>query len=933
MENHKLAALAATLALLGAVTLTAVETSDTHEAERDFALKVLPILQEKCFACHGDDPEEIEGGLSLLTLDDILLGGDGYGDIVVPGSPEESVIMTAITWADPDLEMPPKENDRLSAPQVAIIEKWIAHGAVWPSLPQRQAYQQAEWSKTHNEDGMIVQTSGGQSDEWTYRRYQPEDVWAFQPVKKTEIPEGFSGHPIDYFISRKLDDAGVAPAPRTDARTLVRRASLSLVGFLPTPTEAMAFASAADPAAAMNDLVDGLLASPHYGERWAQHYLDVARYADTAGMSNDYERSNMWRYRDYVIRSLNDDKPYNEFIVEQLAGDEIWATQPEGERDPELLVATSFLRLGSWDPAMVPVPEARQLYIDDVVNSVGQTFLSTTMRCFKCHDHKFDPLPTLDYYRVYATFAGTQLAEREAPFLPEENLSGFEDEKAMVERLLAYSSGKLGELEAKQETAERAWYVDNALPFVKGDDRKAIPDELKPPRHAGLDYIEQGRLKVREQDEWIWKRRLERFEPIAQSVYNGPDPKFLNSRKLRAPDKIDAAAKIESFIFTGGSHLAPGARVQPGVISSLGVPVDPDAEDPYLISEDLNGRRLAFAHWVADELNPLTARTIVNRVWQHHFGRPIAGNPVNFGAKGRKPTHPELLDWLTADFVENGWKLKRLHKLIMTSATYQMSSLHPQREALANSDPHNDLLAFYPHRRLTAEEIRDSMLRITGELNPEIGGRPIQPEMNREVALQPRMIQFSIAPAYQPSISAGDRNRRSIYAYRVRGLPDPFLEIFNQPNPNDACERRDDASVSPQAFTMMNSDMTTDRSIAFALRLAQGAPSLDAQIDRAFDLAFNRQPSESEKKSLLSYAHEMQDYHRGIVPQPVTYPTQITRTLVEEFSGMPFEYEEILPAYEGYQPDAKAADVSPEIRALADICLLIFNTNEFIYTY
>jgi mono/diheme cytochrome c family protein len=931
MENLRLPAFAAALVLLATVAPAFGESPDLVAAEREFALKVLPLLKAKCFACHGEDPDEIEGGLSMLTRDDLLLGGDGYGDVVVPGSAQESIIMTAITWADPDLEMPPKANDRLTDPQVALIEKWIAHGAVWPSLDKQKAFREEEWANTHTEDGEIMRTSGGQSDEWTYRRYQPEEIWAFQPVKKPEIPETFHGNPVDYFVSGKLQAAGYAPAPRTDVRTLARRASLSLVGYLPTPAEAAAFA-AADPATAMGDLVDDLLATPHYGERWAQHWLDIARYADTAGMSNDYERSNLWRYRDYVIRSLNDDKPYNQFIVEQLAGDEIWSGQPEDQRDPELLVATGFLRMGSWDPAMVLVPEARQLYIDDVVNSVGQTFLSTTMRCFKCHDHKFDPLPTLDYYRVYATFAGTQLAEREAPFLPEENLRGMAEEKAIVERLLAFASEKNDELKAKSDAADRAWYAENGLPFVKGDARKAMPDELKPPRHAGLDYTELGRLKVRAQDEWIWTRRLERFEPMVQSVYNGADLESLNSRKLRMPAK-PVEGKIESFIFTGGSLQARAARVQPGVLSALRVPVDPDADDPYVISEALEGRRLAFANWVADPRNPLTARTIVNRVWQHHFGRAIAGNTINFGAKGQKPTHPELLDWLTADFVENGWKIKRLHKLIMTSAAYQMSAQHPQQAELANTDPTNDLLAFYPNRRLTAEELRDSMLRITGELNPEVGGLPIMPEMNREVALQPRMIQFSIAPAYQPSITPEDRNRRSIYAYRVRGLPDPFLEIFNQPNPNDACERRDEASVSPQAFTMMNSDMMTDRSIAFALRLEKEAQSVDDQIDLAFELAFNRPPSVPEKQTLLTYVQKMQGYHHEVVPDPVTYPTKITRTLVEEFSGQPFDYEEILPNYEVYQPDAKAADVSPETRALADICLLIFNTNEFIYTY
>jgi hypothetical protein len=352
-----------------------------------------------------------------------------------------------------------------------------------------------------------------------------------------------------------------------------------------------------------------------------------------------------------------------------------------------------------------------------------------------------------------------------------------------------------------------------------------------------------------------------------------------------------------------------------------------------LLPDELEGRRLALAKWIAHPENPLTARSIVNRVWQYHFGKPLAGNPNNFGVKGRKPTHPKLLDWLAADFVENGWRLKRLHKQIMSSRTYQQSGKHPELEKLSNVDPNNDLFARFPTRRLTAEELRDGMLMVTGELNAAAGGLPIMPEMNMEVALQPRMIQFSLAPAYQPSPRPEERNRRSIYAYRIRGLANPFLETFNQPNPNDSCEERDAAAVSPQAFTLLNSDLVTDRSLAFALRLEREGKTLEKQIERAFHLAFGRKPTAKERDRMTAYVFQMRKYHAGVKPEPVKYPTKITRSLVEEFTGEPFEYEEILPVYENYVRDKKAADVGANTRALADLCLLLFNSNEFIYVY
>ena len=953
MENRKFLPFIAALLPLGTLHAAPV---DQRAAEREFTLKVLPLLKDKCFACHGDDPKKIKGKLNMHTREGMLKGGESSEQVLVPGDAKASDMFIAVTWADKDMEMPPKENDRLKPEQIELVRAWIDAGAPWPGEAEQKKLREEEWAVVSNADGTIWKTSGGLADAWTYRRYKPEDVWGFLPVKKPALTDAKDESPVDHFIAAKLANAKVQPAAQADPRMLIRRATFDLLGLPPTPEETETFLTAwkADATKAWGDLIDRLLASPHYGERWAQHWLDVARYADTGGMANDFERSNMWRYHDYVIRSFNQDKPYDEFVLEQLAGDqladaaaakrlggdtkkieEVRKTGAFTEKEAEQIVATGFLRMGPWDNAMVKDEEARQIYRDDLINNIGQAFLSTTLRCFKCHDHKFDPLPTRDYYRIYSAISGTQMAERPLRYLPEEKRDGFAEGKAFVDKMLAFASGEKNKIVEQRETAAREWFKEHNLPYKPNEARQKLPDEEKPPRAVGLDYMSEGQLKVREQDEWIWQRALERYEPMVQSVYDGPDPKltYKSGRDLRMPEKINVNWRPDSRIFTGGSIEAPGEKVQPGVLSAIGLGVEGAEGDPYLLPEDLTGRRLGLAKWIADARNPLTTRSIVNRVWQYHFGKPIVSTPNNFGVKGGKPTHPELLDWLTADFVEHGWTLKRLHKLIMMSQTYQMAAQHPQGDKLRNDDPNNDLFAYYPNRRLTAEELRDAMLAVTGELDPTLGGLPIMPEINMEVALQPRMIQFSLAPAYQPSRTPQERNRRSIYAYRVRGQADPFLEVFNLPNPNESCDLRDSASVSPQAFTMMNSDLTTDRSIAFAVRLQREAKTPAEQIERAFHLALGRAPTDTESKRMTAYLADMQTYHRGATPKTEKYPTRITRSLVEEFSGKVFEYEEILPGFENYVPDKKPADVSPETRALADVCLALFNTHEFAYLY
>lgn len=939
----------------GAVVADEPESKSNTEAETLFTLKVLPVLQAKCFGCHGSDTEDVRGDYNLLTRAGMLSGGESGEPSLVPGSPEESSLYQAVLWNG--YEMPPKENDRLNDTQIKDLRTWIAAGAPWPSAKRQAEIRDAQWENPTNDEGQLVRTSGGTSEEWTTRRYDPHDLWAFQKLadKKEILSEEVELHEaIDRFVAEKLASANLPAAKQAEPRHLIQRATWDLLGLPATPEEIDKFekAWAEDADQAWSNLIDRLLASPRYGERWGRHWLDVTRYADTGGMANDYERSNMWRYRDYVIRSFNEDKPYNEFVVEQLAGDELAdesvrqrtdgkqkdvnQAQDRGsynEEESEWLVATGFLRMGPWDNAMVENDEARQIYLDDLVNVTGQTFLGQTMRCCKCHDHKFDPLPTRDYYRMYSAFATTHMAERNVPFLPEENQARFDEEKKHVERMLKFAVDEKNKLVEKREAAAKAWFEEHNLPYKDEAARRDLPDDEKPPRHCGLDHVEQGQLKVREQDEWIWTRRLERFQPMAQSVYNAPASQIggVFARKLRIKRAKDQETDVVQHILIGGALSALGDAVQPGVLSAVGLPANPSSESPYLVTSDVDGRRLELARWIAHPENGLTSRAIVNRIWQYHFGQAIAANPNNLGAKGGKPSHPQLIEYLAADFVDNGWTMKRLHREIMLSEAYRRSSIPVAPEQTAEVDPNNQLLSHFPRRRLSAEEIRDGILSITGELVHCQGGLPVMPEINMEVALQPRMIQFSLAPAYQPSATPDERNRRTIYAYHVRGQADPFTELFNQPNPNDSCELREAAAVTPQVFTLLNSDTMIDRSLALAIRLEASQKTVTDQIDSAFRLALGRHATDQEIERLSKYVAEMTAYHADKAPQPATYPTEITRSLVEEFSGDVFEYTEILPVFEHYQQDTKPADVSAETRALADLCLLLLNSNEFMY--
>lgn len=947
-----------------------------EEPEILFVRRVLPLLNDKCFACHGKD--KVEGGLDLRTKSALLAGGESGDAAMVEGMPDVSPVILAVTRTDSKWSaMPPKESEKLSKEQIAWVHEWIKAGAPWPDEERVRDIAKRNESKWLMEDGISVETSGGLSPQWTERKYQPENIWAYQPVKKPHLEltkkEGDARHPIDALIEKQLPDS-LTVAGDTNARSFIRRATFDLTGLPPTPEEVEAFVHACQspttlsrspslslstPSAlrAIEALIDRLLASPHYGERMAQHWLDVTRYADSSGFANDYERGNAWRYRDYVIRAFNDDKPYNQFIKEQIAGDEI------DPQDPEKIIATGFLRMGPWELTGMEVEKiARQRFLDDVVNSIGETFLAHSLQCARCHDHKFDPIPTRDYYSIQAVFATTQLAERSAPFLPTENKAGFE-ERHYLEKIRDQHEYTLQQIDELLLRNAQRWFIEkgkspqlwnNAVEMVKAKQfadndkrpsrsysseifanaRKSLLAEGMaesdfPPKLVGLTPNEFGLERVARKGLERLKWELDRYEPYALAVYSGRTREYKTIfAPIRLPDNRLTHGELEqSCIHPGGDPFATGETVQPGVLSIL--KQVPTANIPV----EIEGRRRAFAEWVANSNNPLTTRTIVNRVWLWHFNQPLAGNPNNFGSSGKKPTHPDLLNYLAATFVEEGWSFKKLHRSIMTSAAYRRSTTHHDASTIQKKDPLGTTYAIFKPRRLTAEELRDTMLSVSGELNPTLGGIPNRPEINLEVALQPRQVMGTFAAAWTPNPRPEQRHRRSIYALKLRGLADPMMEVFNSPAPDFSCEFRDANTITPQVFALFNSNASYNRSLAIASRVLKETTAEEDAIQRCFDLLFGRPASPQEIHLCLSHWQQMRELQRKITPTAAMPPKEILREAVEENTGERFTFSEKLYSNADFIPDLQPADCDPNTRALADVCLSLINTNEFAYVY
>lgn len=944
------------LSLLAALSVLPLHAAQPSDAVGHFVTKVQPLFSAKCNACHGDEPEKIKGEFDMRTATSFMRGGESGEVPVVVGKPEDSPLFKAVLRGDDDTAMPPKEKDKLSPEQIAVLKQWIADGAVWPDEKAIAAYRKPAPAgiRTDASGEIIVATTDGLSPDWTNRKYKPEDLWAYQPLQAPAIDVRAGKNPIDALLNAAMQQDGIKPAPLADRSTLIRRATYDLIGLPPTPAEIAAFTSdTRDDEKAFAALVDRLLASPHYGEHWGRHWLDVVRYADSSGFANDYERGNAWRYRDYVIRAFNEDKPYDRFIMEQIAGDEL------DPNDPEKLVAAGFLRMGPWELTGMEVAKlARQRFLDDVTDSVGQVFLSNTMQCCRCHDHKTDPLPTRDYYSMQACFATTQLTEREAPFLSNEVIAGFEEKELLLARQQRYLDD-LARLSEKSIAAARAWYAERkqdpsafekALAQVRDSGKNkrrgsfdeardlmlknGVAEDALPPRHAGFSTEEYGRERVARKGLERLKWELDRYEPVALSVYDGRtrDLKAVLAPQRMPADRMTSGELEESHILASGDPFSPKDKVAAGFLSVVAA-FNPSQQVRAGV-DGVAGRRLALAKWIASPGNPLTSRSIANRIWLWHFDRALAANANNFGVSGKKPTHPKLLDLLASEFVKSGWSFKAMHRSIMLSEAYRRSAEGGVAPKATDAKAAlRDAYAVFRPRRLTAEEMRDSMLAITGELNPKLGGIPVRPEMNLEAALQPRQVMGTFATAWQPSPTPAERHRRSIYALKIRGLRDPFMEVFNEPTPELSCEAREASNVTPQVFSLFNSASSYDRSLAFALRLLKESKSDEVAIQRAFLLATGQPVSKDKLAACLKHWEAMTRRHQTLKLQARTYPEQITREAVEENTGEKFTFPEKLDAYDHFVPDAQMADADARTRGLAEVCLVLFNSNEFAYVY
>jgi len=717
--------------------------------------------------------------------------------------------------------------------------------------------------------------------------------WAFQklqepPLASVQHPQ-WVRTPVDSFILAELESKGIQPGAPADKRILIRRAYLDLIGIPPSSPEVDAFLADSS-REAFARVVDHLLNSPQYGERWARHWLDLARYAESEGFKADETRPNAWRYRDYVIRSLNNDKPYDRFIREQIAGDELW---PD---DSDAAIATAFNRHYPDESNARNLMQRRQEILNDITDTVGAVFTGLTYGCARCHDHKYDPILQADYYRLQAFFANTA-AQDDIPLVPKGELERYRQRKALWEEKTRGIRDELEQIAAPKRRAIEKDYFDKYPAEIQAilkkpeAERNPFERQMAWKAHQYLDpssreYIADdsavtGKLKGEDKKRWQeLKAELAKFSDLDP----GPLPIATGMKDL-------GAEAPSTFVLSRGSFEKPKEEVQPGFLTIL----DPNpARIMPINGKASSGRRSALANILADPGNPLTARVMVNRVWQYHFGRGIVATSSDFGLNGQRPTHPALLDWLSCQFIRDGWSLKKLHRLIMLSSTYQQTSA--QRDPAAKLDPDNKLLWRYPLHRLEGEVIRDSALEVAGLLNPKMGGPSVFPELPTGMPA-PR-------GGWKVNAEESERNRRSVYVFVRRNTRYPLFESLDMPDPHESCARRN-VTVSPiQALNLFNSKMTLEWAQYFAGRVLEKAGNNEEkQIDLACRLAFGRLPDKSEKEMLKQFLRKERALERS-----------------------PGDDEPPLPLA------TKTKLASAQGSALVDLCHTLLNANEFVYS-
>ena len=723
---------------------------------------------------------------------------------------------------------------------------------------------------------------------------QERKHWAFQPVVRPEPPKVSNAkwirNPIDAFVLAELEPKNLQPAPAADQITLLRRASFDLIGLPPSPEEVDAFLADRSPKA-WERAIDRLLSSPHYGERWARHWLDLARYAESEGFKADETRPNAWRYRDYVIKSFNDDKPYDRFIQEQLAGDELW---PD---DPDARVATAFNRHYPDESNARNLMQRRQEILNDITDTVGSVFTGLTYGCARCHDHKFDPIRQVDYYRLQAFFANTA-ADDNIPLVQPAVLKEYRARLAVWEEKTRAIREEMAAIEKPKRDDLIKDYVDKYPDEIQAALRKSASERspferqmvakamlyLSPESHQYLAPTPAVVAKLKGDDKKRWEElnaELNKFEhlhpgklPIGTAMVDLSD---------QAPD---------THLLRRGVYDARQQEVEPGFLSILDPNPAKICPPPGVNS---TGRRAALANILTDPKNPLTARVMVNRLWHYHFGRGLVGTPSDFGVKGDRPTHPALLDWLASEFVRQGWSVKAMHRLILTSNTYRQSTRF--NGAAAKVDPDNKLLWRFPRQRLEGEVIRDAALTVSGLLNPKMGGPSVYPE------LPPGTVGGY--GGWKKDETESNQARRSIYVFAKRNVRYPLFESFDAPDTHESCARRNVTTTPIQALNLLNSDVSLKWAQIFASRVLRLAgDDRDAQIETAFRLAYSRPPDKAERRTVKRF-----------------FERQLPIVAERLAAG------EKLPCPASATGRIDLADAV----ALVDFCHMLINANEFVY--
>ena len=750
--------------------------SDAQRANtKFFESEVRPILVNRCFDCHSNTKQK--GGLRVDHIGYLKTGGD-TGPAIVPGHPEKSALMEAVRYQDEDFQMPPRNNGgKMPDSEIAILEKWIKMGAPWPE----------------DAAGKVVVTEGGFTEE--QRNY-----WFFKPVAKVTPPKVESAwvrNDIDRFIAQKHAEMKLDPASEAGRHELVRRVYFDLHGLPPTGEQIESFVNDKSPQA-YEKLVDELLASPRYGERWAQHWLDLVRYAESDGYNADAYRPAVWPYRDYVIKSLNDDKPYDQFVREQIAGDEI---APD---DPNVLIATSFLRHPVYEWNQRDVRGQWDIILTDMTDTTGELFLGLSMGCAHCHNHKFDPILQKDYYRLRAFLAPVQWRDDMKLATPKEK-KDFEKQQAKWEAATAGIRARMDAL-TKPLLEPR---VERALTRFTDDLQSMV---RKPQTQRGALEKQLAGLCERQM-----QHERTTFDPMKSLKADTAKAEYKAlEEELKKFDHLKPKPLLDAFVATDAGPQAPSNKIKtrkgeqeiaPGFLSLL------DPKEPVIKPKgNSTGRRTVLANWLTRPDNQLSTRVIVNRVWQYHFGRGIVSTASDFGKLGEKPTHPELLDWLTRRFVMNGWRLKPLHREIMLSAAYRQTARREPTAAAASVDPGNRYLWRFNPRRLDAEQVRDALLAVSGEIDPKAGG-----------------------PAED-----GNGTRRSIYTMKKRNNQNELLRSLDAPAGFASTAERQSTTTPTQALQLINGDWLLAR-----------ARKLSDRVDNVNDAwlaVLGRPPTERERE-------------------------------------------------------------------------------------